>query len=138
MNKSFKKIIACVASFALVVGIFAGQSTIRALSEKEFPTNLLIKTDSKLIQTRSVGTATVKKAIKWAIKHSDDVIISATKWIGKDAAKIVEKNFVQAIPVLKSLLNYDDLVWQTIQDQLTHVVGRDAAAWIRMALEWLL
>ncbi len=30
------------------------------------------------------------------------------------------------------------VVWETVQDQLTHVVGRQAAIWIRMALEWML
>lgn len=34
-------------------------------------------------------------------------------------------------------ISVDDLVWQTVQDQLTHVVGRQAAIWIRYALEFL-
>lgn len=66
------------------------------------------------------------------------VVKSAAKWIGKDAARVVEKNIWKATPVLKTLLYHDDLVWQTVQDQLTHVVGRQAAIWIRMALEWML
>lgn len=73
---------------------------------------------SEILETRSVPTA--------------------ARYIGKDAARVVERNFVKATPVLNMLLEYDTLAWQTVQNQLTHVVGRQAAIWIRMALEWML
>ncbi len=71
------------------------------------------------------------------MRHSDDMIKTAAKYLGDDAAKVISKKFAKAEPVLNKLLGYDDLVWQTVQDQLTQVVGRQAAIWIRYALEFL-
>lgn len=138
-KRIFTKVIAMIVACLLFVGLVpnivaANDYSAKLLVEKNFCAAPI----SVDIQPRSVSTAAVKKAIKWAIKHSDDLVKSAAKWIGQDAAKIVEAKFVEAVPILRTLLEYDDLVWQTIQDQLTHIVGREAAVWIRMALEWLL
>lgn len=135
MRKIISKVILLVMTFSVCLNSY----TIKAeeYNNKKY-TEIIYNYKSDNIQTRSVASKTVKKAIRWAIRHSDDLVRSARKWIGKDAARIVEKNFSKAMPVLKELLKYDDLVWQTVQDQLTHVVGRQAAIWIRMALEWLL
>jgi hydroxymethylpyrimidine/phosphomethylpyrimidine kinase len=94
--------------------------------------------EEQIADQKNAATSVVKKAIKWGLLHSDDVVKTAAKYLDDDAAKIVEKNFIKAEPVLKKLLKYDTLVWQTVQDQLTQVIGRQAAIWIRYALEFLL
>ena len=138
MKERTKKITAIF--LALVLCLSIGTNSVYA-SENFVTTNIedaVLATAHEPVQPRSAGTKAVKKAIKWALRHSDNLVRTAAKWIGKDAAKVIEKNLWKATPVLSKLLEYDDLVWQTVQDQLTHVVGRQAAIWIRMALEWLL
>lgn len=66
------------------------------------------------------------------------MVNSARKWIGNEAAEVVDNAFDKAAPVLNRLLGYEQLVWETVQDQLAPVVGREAAYWIRCALEWML
>lgn len=138
MKKSVEKITAMFLAFVLCLSIGANS----VYASENFNTanieDVILAKEHEPVQLRSAGTKAVKKAIKWALRHSDDLIRSAAKWIGKDAAKVIEKNLWKATPVLSKLLEYDDLVWQTVQDQLTHVVGKQAAIWIRMALEWLL
>ena len=95
-------------------------------------------TEEQIAEQKNATTKKKKKAIKWGLRHTDDVVKAAAKYLDDDAAKVVAKNFAKAAPVLNKLLEYDDLVWQTVQDQLTHVVGRQAAIWIRYALEFLL
>lgn len=115
-------------------------SIVQASGKSILPINneVNLLTHPNRIEMKSVPTVAVKKSIRWAIRHSDDLIRVASQTIGSDAAKVVQKNFAKATPVLNRLLQYDTLVWQTVQDQLTHVVGRQAAIWIRMALEWLI
>lgn len=138
MKERFKKITTMFLALVLCLGI--GANSVYA-SEIFNTTNIEtvgLPMEQETVEVKSVGTKAVKKAIKWALRHSDDLVKSAARWIGKDAARVIEKNLWKATPVLKKLLEYDDLVWQTVQDQLTHVVGRQAAIWIRMALEWML
>lgn len=87
-------------------------------------------------QDRSVGKPAIKKALKWALHHERDIVKGVEKWVGKEPAKRVEKVIYDIHPVLNRLLEYDDLVWQTVQDQLSPVVGRDLAFWIAKAIEW--
>lgn len=138
MKRKLRTITATILAFALSMGI--GTNSVYAGEYFDVSQFSSVSSTSKRnqIQTRNVATSTVKKAIRYALRNSDKLVASAARWIGKDAAKVIERNFVKASPVLNQLLKYDDLVWQTVQDQLTHVVGRQAAIWIRMALEWLL
>lgn len=138
MEKLLKKLTAIFLVLVFCLGI--GTSSVYA--SEVFDTTpvdtINVSVYEDIQETRSVPTAAVKKAIKWALRHSDDLVKSAARYIGKDAARVVERKLIKATPVLKTLLKYDTLVWKTVQDQLTHVVGRQAAIWIRMALEWLL
>ena len=138
MEKLLKKLTAISLAFVLCLGIGANSVYASKVFETTQVDTIDVSIDKEILETRSVPTAAVKKAIKLALRHSDDLVKSAARYIGKDAARVVERNFVKAIPVLNTLLEYDTLVWQTVQDQLTHVVGRQAAIWIRMALEWML
>ncbi|SFE64036.1 hypothetical protein [Peptostreptococcus sp. D1] len=102
MKESLKKITATFLALVLCLGI--GANLVYA-NETFDSTNIEIvglSTKQEPIELRSIGTKRGKTAIKWALRHSDD------------------------------------LVWQTVQDQLTHIVGRQAAIWIRMDLEWML
>lgn len=134
----FKRLVSVFLVVAICFSIGTNSVYASEISNLSRIKTVNISIDKKQLKPRSVATSVVKKAIKWALRHSDDLVESAAKWIGDDAAKIVEKKFLKATPVLSKLLEYDTLVWQTIQDQLENVVGRQAAIWIRMALEWLL
>lgn len=137
MKKTSTQIMSIFLAFIITLGL--GASSIYAEEPiYNLPSDNIQNMPPGNSEVRSVPTAAVKKAIRWALRHSDDLVRSASKYIGKDAAKVVEKNFAKAAPVLNKLLQYDTLVWQTVQDQLTHVVGRQAAIWIRMALEFML
>ncbi|GGI12934.1 hypothetical protein GCM10007377_03440 [Galliscardovia ingluviei] len=138
MNNKFKKILSVLLGFVICFSAGANSVYASEISDSMSTNEVNASIEKNQLAPRSVGTAAVKNAIKWALRHSDDLVKSAARWIGDDAAKVVEKNFAKATPVLNQLLKYDTLVWQTVQDQLTHVVGRQAAIWIRMALEWLL
>ncbi len=86
---------------------------------------------------RNIGTAAIKKALKWALHHEREIVKGAEKWIGKDAAERVGKVIYDISPTLHKLLKYEDLVWQTVQDQLTPIVGRTLAFWIAKVIEWI-
>ncbi|MCS4536038.1 hypothetical protein [Corynebacterium sp. HS2168-gen11] len=88
-------------------------------------------------QDRSVGTAAIKKALQWALHHERDIVKGVEKWVGKDPARRVEKVIYDISPTLHTLLRYEDLVWQTVQDQLSPVIGRDLAYWITKVIEWI-
>lgn len=88
-------------------------------------------------QDRSVGTAVIKKALKWALHHERDIVKGVEKWVGKEPARRVEKVIYDISPTLRKLLRYEDLVWQTVQDQLSPVIGRDLAFWITKVIEWI-
>lgn len=140
--KKFPKRLTCLAltlaiTFSLSVPAFAAAAPSTNLQ----PVATVVAIESKdaaSVETRSVATSAVKKAIRWALKHTDDFIKAAANLLGDDAADMIAGALAKATPVLEDLLAWDTLVWQTIQDQLTHVVGSQAAVWIRMALEFLL
>lgn len=87
-------------------------------------------------QDRSVGTAAIKNALKWALHHERDIVKAVEEWVGKEPAQRVEKVIYDISPTLRKLLKYEDLVWETVQDQLSPVIGRDLAYWIAKAIEW--
>ncbi|MDO4412305.1 hypothetical protein [Cutibacterium sp.] len=114
------------------------------LTEQEYAELVLVfeksewgKTVRSYGQDRSVGTAAIKKAIKWALHHEDDIVKGVRKWVGKEPARRVEKVIYDISPTLNRLLSYEDLVWQTVQDQLSPVIGRDLAFWITKVIEWV-
>ena len=137
MKKLLSAFLCLSLIFTLAVPAFAVETSPKELQSS---TAIILSdaSESPDIQPNSVATAAVKKAIRWALRHSDDIVRSAAKWIGPEAAAVVSSNFSKAEPVLRELLKWDTLVWQTIQDQLTHVVGSQAAVFFRMALEFLL
>lgn len=101
---------------------------------------------SKGVETRSVGSALVKRAIRKALKNNDELIKVIRKYVGSDAARMVEKQMGKINPVLKRLLQYDSLVWNTVQDKVTSGLIRAGLSstnasrigyWVRKGLEWL-
>ena len=129
---------------ALLVIITPIQSNAKSVSDYSVKTVTLEELESSstspeyVLEQKNVQTKAVKKAIRWALKHSDDLAEAAGRYFGKDVGRSVARNFAKAAPVLNQLLKYDTLVWRTVQDQLTHVVGSKAAVWITYALQFAL
>ncbi|WP_060797639.1 hypothetical protein [Winkia neuii] len=88
-------------------------------------------------QDRSAGTAVIKKALKWALHHERDIVKGVERRVGKEPARRVEKVIYDISPTLRRLLRYEDLVWQTVQDQLSPVIGTDLAYWVTKVIEWV-
>ena len=98
--------------------------------------------DNKKVSARIGGTYAVKKAVKWAIKHIDDLVDEIGKLMGKKAAKKLAKNSNKVLKTLNKLLEYEDLAFSTVQDQvrntLTPVVGYAAASTIALGVRLVL
>ena len=144
MNSFSKKLISlvltCIMLLSLSVPAFASETIVTSSNPAPITLNATNLTDAETpqVESRNAVTSSVKKAIRWALSHKSDLINTARKWIGDEAANAIDAAFDKAAPVLDDLLYADQLVWETVQDQLARVVGRDVAYWIRCALEWMI
>lgn len=98
--------------------------------------------DNKRVSARIGGKYAVKKAVKWAIKHMDDLVDEVGKLMGKNAAKKLAKNSNKVVKTLNKLLEYEDLAFSTVQDQvrntLTPLVGYSTASVIALGVRLVL
>lgn len=124
------------SSFTCFAASNTNETTSYTINVEDLENNTL--TEEQIAEQKISVTSTIKKAIKFALHHTDDLVRLTSDYFDDDVAKMVAKNFAKAAPVLNKLLEYDELVWQTIQDQLSPIVGNQAAVWIRYALEFVI
>lgn len=68
------------------------------------------------VETKSIPSAAVKKAIKWAINHMPAIIDDVESVFGKEIAATLEKYSSKVTSALKKLLAYEDVTYNLIQD----------------------
>lgn len=135
---------------SIVLGYFQSTTSAKADSTKK-TINIINDLSKKATEnsstnnnanTCSAATKAIKKALKWAIKHIDDLVEGVGHVVGKDMAKKLAKHSNKVIKTLNKLLEYEDLAWQTVQDQvkntLTPVVGYAAASTIALGVRLVL
>lgn len=98
------------------------------------------------IESRSLQTKAVKKAIKVVLKNKNKLINLVGEWIGPEAAVSVGASLNTVIPVLRKLQTWSDLAYGTVEGQVKNALTASGMAettastiayWIRIALEWV-
>lgn len=103
--------------------------------------------NSQTPEYRAGGTAAVKAAIRYMLKHFDDILDLADNFLEKDMINLLRKNADPVLDKLTDLLDYETLVFDNIEDLLASAlirVGVPSSAartisWgLRQVAEWLL
>lgn len=153
-----KRIISIILSIILFLGTFLNSYVVNAKSYNSNSISVIMnKTNNYEIQldrnfirydkeenltSKSITTYFVKKAVKWAIHHMDELANRVSKHIGKRLANKLIQNSNRVIKTFYKLLEYEDLAFVTVQDQvrntLTPVVGYSAASTIALGVRIVL
>ena len=101
----------------------------------------------KGIETGSVGTGLIKKAIKIVLKDYKKAVPIIEKLGGKRAATAFSKHFNKVSPQLKALLKWSDIPYQAVHDAVyrglinagvSRSTATKAALALKEGLSWLL